>query len=200
MQYIPYWISESYPHILSLSYPHILYFIPVSAFTDACTAAHVLTAGNSSFLKFRKREQSYAGKPKLFLWWGFHLLHVFWILSLGLGLLKAEVYCLLFRKNVLCLNTVRLRVELGLLQAANSFIQGMKQQGLQSSQKCFALAQRHSDRLPEAVPGRRGSAAHLGLPGIGLGQKENSFCEILTSLGSGMEAANSCTALQQRIV
>lgn len=64
----------------------------------------MLTAGYSSFLKHRKRKKSYAGNLKLCLWWGFHLLHVFWILSLGPGLLKAEVHCLLFRKNVLCLN------------------------------------------------------------------------------------------------
>lgn len=95
---------------------------------------------------------------------------------------------------------VCLKAELGLLQAANSFIQGMKQQGLQNSQKCFPLAQRHFDRLPEAVLGRRGSVARQGLPGTGLGQKKNSFCEISTSPGSGMEAANGCTTSQQRIV
>lgn len=181
---------------------HISYAIlsthPVPALTDASTAAHVLTAGNSSFLKLRKRKKSYMGSLKLCLW---HLLHVFWMLSLWPGLLKAEVHCLLFRKNVLCLNAgICLRAELGLLQAANSLIQGMKQQGLQSSQKCFPLAQWHFDCLPAAVLGRRGCVDCLGLPGIRLGQKENSFCEILTQPGSRMEAANSCTALQQRIV
>lgn len=89
---------------------------------------------------------------------------------------------------------------LGLLQTPNSFIQGMKQQGLWSSQECFPPAQRHFDFLPEAVLRRRGSAAHLGLPGIRLGQKENSLCEISASPGSEMETANSHMELQQRIV
>lgn len=87
------------------SYPHIFYFLPVSAFTDACTAAHVLSTGNFFFLKFRKRKNSHVGNPKLCLRWSCHLLHMFWILSLGPGFLKAEVHCLLFRKTVLCLNT-----------------------------------------------------------------------------------------------
>lgn len=65
----------------------------------------MLSTGSFSFLKFKKRKNSHAGNPKLCLRWSCHLLHVFWILSLGPGLLKAQVHCLLFRKNVLCVNT-----------------------------------------------------------------------------------------------
>lgn len=68
---------------------------------------------------------------------------------------------------------------LGLLQAANSFIQGMKQQGLQSSQKCFPLAQRLFDFLPEAVLGRRGSAAHLGCQESDWGKRKIVYVRFL---------------------
>lgn len=99
-------VLSTYPYPI-----HTSYFLPVSTFTDACTAAHVLSTGSFSFLKFKKRKKSHAGNPKLCLRWSCHLLHVFWLLSLWPGLLKAEVHCLLFRKNVLCLNTdIRLTV------------------------------------------------------------------------------------------
>ena len=103
-------------------------------------------------------------------------LHVFWILSLGPGLLKAGVHCLLFRKNGLCLNAdVCLRDKLGLLQATNSFLQGMKQQGLQSSQKCFPLAQRHFNHLPEAVLGAKALRLVWGCQELDWGKRKTVY-------------------------